>query len=1075
MAGLERVVMTSVWGLPHIGGISTHVFTIVSELRRRGVEVEIVSPAQARGYLPDRLPVLDPLDAFRNQMRALRYLLANRLRDLNRTPSSASNLTIIHCHDAMAALAAEAALRDVRDSCPFVKLTIVLTVHGYLAAEWVAVQPEQAGSLVHQYLVSLEKRAYQLAEAIIAVDKRLQDHVQKIGERVPYMMENFLDTNQFADLYQLHLSRLSGWRQNLPTSRIELDHGADSTNPISPDFEKSDEAADRIPTGRPVILCARRLTAKNGVRIAVHAMKLLKDRLRRRPDGLLPLPVLVIAGDGEQRQLIENDGHAMGLEHDVVMLGAVDTEKMQTLLRWADLAVVPSVHMEGVEEATSLAALEAMAAGVPVIASNIGGLRQLVSHGKTGWLVPDGNADALAKAIETILKDRNLQYALVVNARHSVETNHSVTKAVDRLLTIYDNAAKAKNDGLTDGAHASDHKKVVQLGPMRHSCRASSAPRRLRIVMLAAHNRLTGGARIFFEHANRLFKTGHDVWILAPCAPPSWFGIQVPWIQIDGLDLVETPQVPADALERFRGLAGSADVAVAMFWTQYKTLLATPVATKVLLEQGDPTFFEPAFQPDWVLHPMLEAYRAVPHVVTVSSVLTNRLREWGSRHVMTIPNAVDRSVFVPLETPRYPSAPYRILIVGDDLAAFKGIGDILAAVDLLRKHGMSVTVTQISPSGYRFFPGDRTILAHPGQDQIAKAYQESDVYVCGSWYEAFSLPCLEAMASGTAVVTTDNEGVREYAKDGVNCLMVPPRDPRAMAEAIRRVLADRDLWMQLRNGGLKTADEFSWERATARFEEAIRAAWNVDHGVDHTNAHNSKGSATLPDLPPHSVQASVEIASRCLIARFGRECMVLSGSSFEHEVEKWGRFIAGDSQDKYEVGNRPSPTPGSAVQLLDQASEQSLGPERNRPVRDQVLNQVHEWAGVLVRGGQARLAAALMQVALRFYPDDPDTWANLGLAFLESRQPSASLAALKEAARLLEDSERQRGGGVGQSYEEKKILMIFYQALALLQLGRSTEAHELFEHVAGGTGDIARSAQEILKKCDRASDAVTRY
>jgi glycosyltransferase involved in cell wall biosynthesis len=77
------------------------------------------------------------------------------------------------------------------------------------------------------------------------------------------------------------------------------------------------------------------------------------------------------------------------------------------------------------------------------------------------------------------------------------------------------------------------------------------------------------------------------------------------------------------------------------------------------------------------------------------------------------------------------------------------------------------------------------------------------------------------MACGTPVVTTDSRGVREYARDGVNCLMTPIKNPPALAAAIDRVLRDEGLASSLGEAGRQTALEFTWERAVERFIEAL--------------------------------------------------------------------------------------------------------------------------------------------------------------------------------------------------------------------------------------------------------------
>jgi glycosyltransferase involved in cell wall biosynthesis len=86
------------------------------------------------------------------------------------------------------------------------------------------------------------------------------------------------------------------------------------------------------------------------------------------------------------------------------------------------------------------------------------------------------------------------------------------------------------------------------------------------------------------------------------------------------------------------------------------------------------------------------------------------------------------------------------------------------------------------------------------------------VHFDGSDFQAFGLPALEAMACGAVSVLTDAGGVREYARDGENCLLVPPRDVDAAAGAILRLLSDEPLVTRLRDAGFVTSRELSLKR-----------------------------------------------------------------------------------------------------------------------------------------------------------------------------------------------------------------------------------------------------------------------
>jgi glycosyltransferase involved in cell wall biosynthesis len=100
---------------------------------------------------------------------------------------------------------------------------------------------------------------------------------------------------------------------------------------------------------------------------------------------------------------------------------------------------------------------------------------------------------------------------------------------------------------------------------------------------------------------------------------------------------------------------------------------------------------------------------------------------------------------------------------------------------------------------------------------LAALYRLADVFVFPSLYEGFGLPPLEAMASGTPVITSNVSSLPEVVGDAA--LMIDPYEPAAIAEAMQRVLGDANLRADLSRRGLARAREFSWERSIARVRE----------------------------------------------------------------------------------------------------------------------------------------------------------------------------------------------------------------------------------------------------------------
>jgi glycosyltransferase involved in cell wall biosynthesis len=109
--------------------------------------------------------------------------------------------------------------------------------------------------------------------------------------------------------------------------------------------------------------------------------------------------------------------------------------------------------------------------------------------------------------------------------------------------------------------------------------------------------------------------------------------------------------------------------------------------------------------------------------------------------------------------------------------------------------------------------------ANPPQAALAALYSGCDIYLCPSWDEGLGMPPMEAMACGAALVTYDNGGCRDYARDGETALVAPRRDVAALAEALVRVAGDAALRSRLAAAGqARVTTEFDWDRAVARME-----------------------------------------------------------------------------------------------------------------------------------------------------------------------------------------------------------------------------------------------------------------
>lgn len=229
---------------------------------------------------------------------------------------------------------------------------------------------------------------------------------QIVLQRLAYACAHVILANSHAAAGRLHMERVS------PSRIAVIPNGLDLTR-------FSDLPVAR--NGRTVMTVANLRPEKGHRTLLAAAVRVLASF----PDARFR-----VVGDGPERGRLERLAAELGVAHAVEWLGHRDD--VAALLGQADISVVPSTS-----EAFPNAAVEAMAAGVPVVASAVGGLVELVRPGQNGLLVPHSDPAALAQAIELLLGDARLRGRLGRAARHDVATRYSFERMVTSIDTLY--------------------------------------------------------------------------------------------------------------------------------------------------------------------------------------------------------------------------------------------------------------------------------------------------------------------------------------------------------------------------------------------------------------------------------------------------------------------------------------------------------------------------------------------------------------------------------------------------------------------------------------------------------------
>lgn len=367
-----KVLQQCIYFPPEVGGLESHTFYLCRELVRLGDEVTMVT-SRSKPEAP-REEVLDGIRVIRTWFPA-RNTVGWALHTFASIPNYlplARRADVLHAQTFASAPPGMLARRLYRKP-------LVLTLH---TSHFLRLARKAAWRPVLRRIIAAADWLLAASEEIRDVALELYAHPRAEA------LANGVDTELFRPL------RLQPQNGSAPVPRA---------------------------LGRRRIIVPRRLFAKNGVEYLVRALPLMRREL--------DVEALVV-GDGPERQRLEALAAQLGVVEVVRFLGARPNAEMPALLSSAEVAVVPSLV-----EATSVAALEAMSCGVPVAASRVGGLPEIVDE-EVGTLFRPGNPEELAARVVALLRRSDLQ-AAGSRARQRVLAHWSLERLARRHQEIY--------------------------------------------------------------------------------------------------------------------------------------------------------------------------------------------------------------------------------------------------------------------------------------------------------------------------------------------------------------------------------------------------------------------------------------------------------------------------------------------------------------------------------------------------------------------------------------------------------------------------------------------------------------
>lgn len=385
-----RILLATVFNYPHTGGLSTHMTTLKAGLEALGHDVDTLSFSDLP-YYKQQFFAKGP-SMFMNRMAPGKGILlghklrAAMLKELIKKHHAEKPYDLINAQDIYATFAGlDSGIRTVT------------TVHGYMTYEAISRGSIRAESTEANLLQEKEKEAYQRTSQVITVDYRIKNYIEQLAGVNGVRVHNFIDVDQFK-----------------------------------PQTEKRNELREKFGFSKEdqFIFIPRRLTKKNGVVYPAMALQHIHESC--------PNAKVIYAGSGEDEAAVRQVAQEKGVTDSVHFLGDIPHEVMKDYYAMSDITMIPSVHSEGVEEATSISALEAMGSGVPVIASMVGGLKEIVNHRTSGLLVEERDVLGISDAVVELLENPPFGREMAWNARKKIEEEYSHISAATKYASIYE-------------------------------------------------------------------------------------------------------------------------------------------------------------------------------------------------------------------------------------------------------------------------------------------------------------------------------------------------------------------------------------------------------------------------------------------------------------------------------------------------------------------------------------------------------------------------------------------------------------------------------------------------------------
>jgi glycosyltransferase involved in cell wall biosynthesis len=557
------------------------------------------------------------------------------------------------------------------------------------------------------------------------------------------------------------------------------------------------EAAPALPR-RPGLLCVGMIARMNAPYKNHMGFLRAAARLSAKFHNL----EFLLVGDGPLRTEIESEVKRLGLGDRMVFLG--DRRDIPAVLASMDISVNPSAS-----ESQSNVVLESMAAGVPVVATNVGGNPELLS-GKRGVLVPEGSDEAIADGLENLLRNPGLRAEIGDRARHFARANFSIEGMRERYESLYTELLSKK------------HRPRTPVASRR------STPAKCRVALVAPTLRYVGGQAVQADLFLRNWRNDPNVEaIFIPVDPPLPRWLQ--WVErIPGLRTIV--REPIYLLALWRGLK-DADIAHIFSASYWSFLLAPAPALLVSRFRGAKTLinYRSGEARDHLrrfrtARPLLAA---ADMLVVPSGYLVDVFREFDLP-AKVVPNVVDLTQFS--FRVRRPLRPHLVCTRGFHAyysvdVVVRAFAEVLiefpeARLDLVgggpQEGEIKGLVAKLGLARVNFC-GVAT------RQDIGRFYSQADIFVNASCLDNMPVSVIEAFAAGTPVVSTAPESMPYLVDHERTGLLSPVGDEHALAENVIRLLREPDLAQRIAVNAYEESQRYSWPAVREQWIEVYRS------------------------------------------------------------------------------------------------------------------------------------------------------------------------------------------------------------------------------------------------------------